>query len=73
MKTYSCRPLMSELLNKQVDAQNQNLKMKIMGFTHALVKCAMKIRNKKNNRHVRLGKTVIIRRLVRPGYCFYIK
>ena len=35
---------MSELLDKQVDTENENLKIKIPGFTQALVKCAMKIK-----------------------------
>ena len=38
---------MSELLDKQVDTQNENLKVKILRFTQALVKCAMKIMNYK--------------------------
>ena len=36
---------MSELLNKQVDTQNEKLKMKIPGFTQALVECTMKVQN----------------------------
>ena len=39
---------MSELLDNQVDTQNENLK-KIPGFTQALVKCVMKIKNWKKN------------------------
>ena len=35
---------MSKLLDKQVDTQNKNLKIKISGFTQALIKCAMKIK-----------------------------
>ena len=35
---------MSGLLDKQVDTENENLKIKIPGFTQALVKCAMKIK-----------------------------
>ena len=35
---------MSELLDKQVDTENKNLKIKIPGLTQALVKCAMKIK-----------------------------
>ena len=35
---------MSEIIiDKQVDTQNENLKIKFLGFTQALVKCAMKI------------------------------
>ena len=33
---------MSELLDKQVDTENENLKIKISGFTQALVKCVVK-------------------------------
>ena len=35
---------MSELLDKQVDTENENLKIKIPGFRQALVKCAIKIK-----------------------------
>ena len=35
---------MSELLDKKVDTQNENMKIKIPGFTQALVKCVMKIK-----------------------------
>ena len=35
---------MSELLDKQVDTENENLKIKILGFTQALVKCVMKLK-----------------------------
>ena len=35
---------MSELLDKQVDTENENMKIKIPGFTQALVKCVMKIK-----------------------------
>ena len=35
---------MSELLDKQVDTENENLKIKIPGFMQALVKCVMKIK-----------------------------
>ena len=35
---------MSELLDKKVDTQNENLKIKIPGFKQALIKCAMKIK-----------------------------
>ena len=35
---------MSELLDNQFDTQNENLKIKIPGFTQALVKCVMKIK-----------------------------
>ena len=35
---------MSELLDKQVDTENENLKIIIPGFTQALVKCVMKIK-----------------------------
>ena len=35
---------MSQLLDKQVDTQNKNLEIKIPGFTQALVKCVMKIK-----------------------------
>ena len=38
---------MSELLNNQIDTQNENLKIKIPGFTQALIEVAMKI--KKND------------------------
>ena len=38
---------MSELLDKQVDTNNEYLKIKIPEFTQALVKCAMKSRRKK--------------------------
>ena len=41
---------MSELLDKQVDTEIENLKIKIPGFTQALVKCAMKI--KKNQKKI---------------------
>ena len=34
---------MSELLDSQVDTQNENVKVKIQGFTQALVEVAMKI------------------------------
>ena len=46
---------MSELLDKQVDTENENLKIKIPGFMQALVKCAMKIKESrtKNNYHVK--------------------
>ena len=37
----------SELLDKQVDTENENLKIIIPGFTQALVKCAMKIKKQK--------------------------
>ena len=41
---------MSELLDNQVDIENENLKIKILGFAQALVKVAMKIqRNKEKN------------------------
>ena len=30
---------MSELLDKQVDTENENLKIKFPGFTQALIKC----------------------------------
>ena len=32
------------MLDKQVDTENENLKIKIPGFTQALVKCVMKIK-----------------------------
>ena len=35
---------MSELLDKQVDTENENPKVKIPGFTQALVKCVKKIK-----------------------------
>ena len=35
---------MSELLDKQVDTENENLKIKIPEFMQALVKCVMKIK-----------------------------
>ena len=35
---------MSELLDKQIDTEIENLKIKIPGFMQALVKCAMKIK-----------------------------
>ena len=35
---------MSELLDKQVDTENENLKIKIPGLMQALLKCAMKIK-----------------------------
>ena len=35
---------MSELLDKQVDTENENLKIKIPRFMQALVKCAIKIK-----------------------------
>ena len=35
---------MSYVLDKQVDTQNENLKIKIPGFTQTFVKCAMKIK-----------------------------
>ena len=35
---------MSELLDNQVDTQNENLKIKVPGFTQALIKRAMKIK-----------------------------
>ena len=37
---------MSESLDKEVDGQNENLKIKIPGFMQALVKCVMKIKEK---------------------------
>ena len=39
---------MSELLDNQVDTQNENLKIKIPGFTQALVEVAMKIKKQTN-------------------------
>ena len=44
---------MSELLDKQVDKENENLKIKIPGFTQALVKCAMKIKESRKKRLLR--------------------
>ena len=41
---------MSELLDKQVDTENENLKIIIPGFTQALVKCVMKIKGKNDCR-----------------------
>ena len=35
---------MGELLDNQIDTQNENLKIKIPGFTQALVEVAMKIK-----------------------------
>ena len=35
---------MSELLDNQVNTQNENLKIKVPGFTQALIKRAMKIK-----------------------------
>ena len=48
---------MSELLDKQVDTENENLKIIIPGFTQALVKCVMKIKEsrrirRKNDCHI---------------------
>ena len=37
----------SELLDKQVDTENENLQIKILGITQALVKCVMKIKERK--------------------------
>ena len=37
---------MSELVDKQVDTQNENLKIKISQFTQALVKCEKKVEEK---------------------------
>ena len=34
---------MNELLDNQVDTQNENLKIKILGYAQALVEVAMKI------------------------------
>ena len=33
---------MSELLDNQVDTQHENLKIKILGFTQAIIEVAMK-------------------------------
>ena len=41
---------MSELLDKQVETENENLKIKIAGFTQALVKYVMKKERKKRLR-----------------------
>ena len=54
---------MSELLDKQVDTENENLKIKIPGFTQALVNCAMKIKESR-----RIG-----RRKWLPHKFFYLK
>ena len=35
---------MSELLDNQIDTQNENLKIKIPGFTQTLVEVVMKIK-----------------------------
>ena len=44
---------MSELLDNQIDTQNENLKIKILGFTQTLVEVVMKIKKeeleKENN------------------------
>ena len=39
---------MIELSDEQVDTQNENLKMKIPGFTQALMKYVMKIKEEEN-------------------------
>ena len=47
----------SELLDEQVDTENENLNNKNSGFTQALVKCAMKI--KESNRRIRRKMTAV--------------
>ena len=42
----------SELLDKQVDTENENLQIKIPGITQALVKCAMKIKESRSKKRL---------------------
>ena len=44
---------MSELSDKQVDTENEKLKINILEFTQAIVKCAMKIKVEEKKRLLR--------------------
>ena len=43
---------MSKLLDKQVDTENEKLKIKIPGFTQALIKCAMKLKESRRKKRL---------------------